>query len=460
MRKGWPFVALAAGFAATTFLWERAGIRFSATPVSSFAQLLDPPLLQERLAQSLWNLHAQPPLFNLIVGLALKISPAAPGVPLRIFFLAAGFAACVAIYAAVRALRVPATLAVPATLVFTATPAFALYEHWCFYPHLALALLAVAAAFFLRAGDGGTAPITGGFAALGLLALTRSVYHPLYLVLAAATALACVPAARRGATARAAIPAIVVVGLWALKNLVLFGFFGTSSWGGNSLHRMMTESLPGPVVQEMVQRGEISPISLEWEFSPPETYLRILQPSRGDTGIPALDQTAKTRTRENPVNYNHWVYPLASREYARNAWTLLRVRPDAYLRSVRWTARRTLDPVTDDMFVRPIAYRVRHEVAPFETAERSPVTRALVLVVLVWSFVRLVARRGPRAERLFLAFALGTLLWATAAGVLLEYGENNRFRYHLAPLLFLLGVMSARDAVLAVRARLMTRTAN
>ena len=453
MRRGWPFVALAAGFAATTLLWERAGIRFRADTVDFFAQLLDPPLLSDRLAESLWNLHAQPPLFNLVVGCALKVSPAAPGVPLRVFFLLAGLVTCVALYAAVRALRVPAPVAVLAALAFTATPQFALYEHWCFYPHLALAMLAVAAACFLRAGRGGAFPVAAGFSVLGLLALTRSVYPPLYLALAAGTAIACVPTPQRGPVARAAAPAVVIVALWAAKNLALFGFFGLSSWGGNSLHRMMTEALPGAVVQEMVRRGEISPLSLEWEFSPPETYLKVLGPARGDTGVPALDQTGKTRTRENPVNYNHWVYPLASREYARNAWTMLRAHPDAYFRSVRWTARRYLDPVTDDMFVRPIAYPVRHALAPFERAERGPVARGLVLLVLLWALVRLVTRRGPAEERLFLAFALGTLLWASAAGILLEYGENNRFRWHLSPLVFLLGVMAARDAIRAVRAR-------
>lgn len=248
-------------------------------------------------------------------------------------------------------------------------------------------------------------------------------------------------------------PAVAIVLLLALKNLVLFGFFGTSSWGGNSLHRMMTESVDPAVVKAMVARGEISRLSLEWEFSPPATYVAILAPDHPNTGIPALDESIKTRTRENPVNYNHWVYPIASRAYFANAIRLVRAHPEAYLRSIAWTSRRFLDPVTDDFFVRPICFPVRRPIAFFEAAERSLVLRAVVAAALVWALVRLGRGRAPARERLFLAFAIGTVAWASASAILFEYGENNRFRYHLAPLLFLLTAIAARDWLRAARGR-------
>jgi hypothetical protein len=447
LRKRWPVLALVLGFAATTALWERAGVRFRSYPIDSFAQLLDPPLLRDRLLESLWHLHAQPPLFNLLVGLALKVSPDDPGGPLRAAFLLSGLAACLATFVALRALAYPRALAAVLALAFASTPTFAIYEHWGFYPHLELTLVAIAAAAFLRAGGGSPRALAGGFGALGALALLRSIYHPAYVAAAAmaATALAA-PGARRR-TLAAAAPAVAVVLLLATKNLFLFGFFGTSSWGGNSLHRVMTESLDPAVVEEMVRGGELHRISLVWEFSTPLVYVPMLAPGAPDTGIPALDQTGKTRTRQNAINYNHWVYPMASREYLRGALRMMRAHPEAYVRSVRWTARRFLDPVTADPFVKAIRTPVRELAAPFDAAERSPVLLGLVAAAVAWALARLVRGRGRREERLFLAFALGTLLWGSAASILLEYGENNRFRWHLTPLVFLLAAMAVRDAV-------------
>jgi len=446
----WPLPALVVGFAVSTLLWERAGIRFRADTLDYFAQLLDPPLLRDRLLESLWHLHAQPPAFNLLAGLALKAAPDAPATILRPVFLLAGLAAGVAAYVALRALGLARPLAVGLALAFVSTPTFAIYEHWAFYPHLALACVAIAAAAFLRAGAGSRGALSAGFAALGVLSLTRSLYPFAYLAIAAAAAAALVPAGRRRAALLAALPAAGAVALWSLKNLVLFGFFGTSSWGGNSLHRMMTESLPAETVRAMVARGELSPISAEWEFSPPGVFAALLAPDGRDTGIPALDRTTKTRARENSVNYNHWIYPRASREYRKGALRMMRAHPGAYFASIRWTARRYLDPVTDDHFLRPIRFPVRGAVAPFEAAERSVLVRIAVAAALLGALVRLASGRGPRAERLFLAFALGTIAWGSALGILAEYGENNRFRWHLSPLVFLLVVTGVRDVARAV----------
>ncbi len=45
-----------------------AGVRFDASPLGYFLQYLDPHLLRARLGESLWYLHSQPPLFNLLLG--------------------------------------------------------------------------------------------------------------------------------------------------------------------------------------------------------------------------------------------------------------------------------------------------------------------------------------------------------------------------------------------------------
>src|SRR5690554_6941324 len=56
----------------------RLGVGIDRLPVGGAWQLIDPPLLERSLFESLFHLHSQPPLYNLLVGLLLRIEdPAA-----------------------------------------------------------------------------------------------------------------------------------------------------------------------------------------------------------------------------------------------------------------------------------------------------------------------------------------------------------------------------------------------
>lgn len=73
-RHKWLLAVIAA------FLLSRlgsylAGVRFDMTPLEEFWQYLDVNLLRSRLLESLWYLHSQPPLYNLYLGLVLKLTP-------------------------------------------------------------------------------------------------------------------------------------------------------------------------------------------------------------------------------------------------------------------------------------------------------------------------------------------------------------------------------------------------
>src|SRR5438477_6896176 len=67
-----PLLAVIVAFAISRVIYFWLGVRFDMTPLASFDQILDPLLLRERLAESLWYLHSQPPAFNLYLGLVLK----------------------------------------------------------------------------------------------------------------------------------------------------------------------------------------------------------------------------------------------------------------------------------------------------------------------------------------------------------------------------------------------------
>lgn len=447
---GWRQAAfLSIAFLATRVAYATAGIRFRDDTIQYFAQLLDPPLLQDRLLESLWHLHAQPPLFNFLTGIALKCSPSDPGRVLAPLFFAVGLATCLLLASILRRLGLPAWLASVLALLYASIPAFILYENWYFYPHLEQALLIGAAWCFLKAGGseemGTGLPASGwtgaGFALLAVLVLLRSLFHPLFLLIVAVVMVAFHPREERMRVFRfAAIPLGVVI-LWCVKNWFLFGFFGTSSWGGNSLHRMMTEIVPPERVESMISRGILPRLSREWEFSAPEIYLEVLgRRSEEDWHIPALDQTKKSQTRENPVNYNHWIYPIASQIYLHAALRMMREEPQAYLQSIAWTAHRYLEPTTDDLFLQPNRYPIRALTRRWEAFESNRFVIVLGMVSVLWAIGAVVRGRARPQERMFLAFTAGAIVWITACGILFEFGENNRFRYPAQSMTFVLAV--------------------
>ena len=452
---GWrQAIFLCAAFFATRFAYAKVGVRFRDDTIQYFAQLLDPPLLQTRLLESLWHLHAQPPLFNFLTGIALKLSPQDPGFVLGPLFLAAGLATCLLWAAIFRRLGLSAGLSSLLALLLASTPAFVLYENWYFYPHLEQTLLVAAAWCFLKAGDhAGTSGarasgwIGAAFSILAVLVLLRSLFHPLFLLVVTIVVVALAPRAERMRVLRLAAIPLAVVFLWAAKNWFLFGFFGTSSWGGNSLHRMMTEIVPRERIESMIQNGDLPRLSREWEFSAPEIYLEVLgRRADQDWHIPALDETKKTQTRENPVNYNHWIYPIASKIYGRAALRMMREEPGAYAQSIAWTARRYLEPTTDDLFLQPNRYPIRGLARRWEAVESSFFVILLGIVATAWSIATVLRGRGRPEERMFLAFTVVAILWTAVFGILFEFGENNRFRYPAQSLTFVLVAALLREA--------------
>src|SRR5580658_543113 len=67
-----------------------SGLRFDATALDWGWQQLDTRLLKERLFESLFYLHAQPPLFNLFLGLVLKAAGAWSLSAFEVLFVAMG----------------------------------------------------------------------------------------------------------------------------------------------------------------------------------------------------------------------------------------------------------------------------------------------------------------------------------------------------------------------------------
>lgn len=443
--------AIAAAYVLSRVVAFVLGVRFDSSTSLYFAQFLDPPLLREALFESLWALHAQPPVMNLVLGIAVKLAPVKFGLVQWPLFVGAGALAAVAGAGLLVRLGVRPVVAACGVLALGVSAPWILYEHYFFYPHVIHVLLVLAGYGLVRSGGRADRWFVVGFGALAVLSLTRSLFHPLYLVFAGGAAVLLLePGARRRGLAVVGL-ALVPALLWSTKNATQSGFFGTSSWSGFS-HFIGARAAADPLLAEEVESGGLSPVVLLPPFSPPGDYVPFFEGHAPGDGVPrALLETGKTTPSPNPVNYNHWVYPHAGAAYGRAARRAVANDPGRYARAVASNAALFFGPMSDDPFVRGNRGRLAWWATAFDRMEGSAIAWLVLAVGAGFSARRSCDPCVDRGERLFLLFAVGTFVWVMAVSCLFESGENNRMRF--GPMAVFLGASLLGLRSLFARAR-------
>ncbi len=322
-RPHYPWwLGLVAAFAVSRVVYARAGVKFDTTTIAKSWQILPPDLLQHHLLQSLWYLHAQPPLLDLIAGIALKL-PWSSDASLHVLFVVLGLALAVVVFELAVELGAPLFLAFATTALLICSPSTALYESWFFgtYP-TALFLVSVVLFFARTVRTRSPAGALGCTGAMALLVLTRPTYHALIaVVLLVVLMLITRPRAwsRRWSAAIAA-PVVLVVAL-QVKNLVQFQQPTLSSWTGMNLAHMIFRN-DADIVRFDEAHGRLSNTALVPPFSALAAY--GVTPPR--TGVPALDRP----TKGNDPNFNNQRYIAISRQYFKDALKFVTHHPGAY----------------------------------------------------------------------------------------------------------------------------------
>jgi hypothetical protein len=456
------YLAVVVGaFVVSRVVFHLLGVRFDDSSLTIYWQYLDTELLREHLLQSLLYLHCQPPLFNLFLGIILKLFPGWTTGALAVSYALIGLTLAVALFRLMCRLGVADWLAATVTILFSISPTGILYENWLHYPYPIMALLVLAALFLHRfLSDGRTRDGVAFFSCLAAVSLIMSYFHLVWLVAIAVGLLLVCRKERRRILRSACVPLLVVV-LWYGKNLVLFDSFSSSTWLGMNLAKMTTTFVPDADLRRLQVERKVSGISLVPPFSPLEAYRRFI----GDTtrtGVPVLDQETRLG---GATNFNHRAYISLARQYMKDDLTLLRLRPQAYLRSWLDAGLMYFMPASANKFLRaniePIRYltiayeilqgRVMYHVEP--ELQRTNLGRFYCQKILNMGFLLLIGyvfaliyagrrvrqgwreRRGKlRARELALLFILFNLVSGALIGTMLEVGENPRFRSMVDPL--------------------------
>jgi hypothetical protein len=410
-----------------------------------FFQFLAKEPLTSRLAESLFNLHAQPPLLNLGLGLALKLERAtgwAPERTLLALHLALGVVATLALVALLVRLGVHPWLRRLVMVLVLLDPAFYIFLLLFFYSFHELVLLllaAVAVQRFLAARQ--VRFYAAACACLVTLTYTRSLFHFAWtLAILAALALAARPEGlRRPVLGLLAASALLVLA-WPVKNLLRFDFFGSSSWQGYNLSQGLIREYP-PIWAAFVLKD--APGQAEARERLAQTV-----PERFRS-IPVL--AAATKESGSP-NWNHYSIILLSRGLEGPVLRRLRENPGLLLAKAAANYRQAvIDPARDpflhsleEQAPNPLAWiwLRTHEQGAYLYFGKDPQTGPLpgfawllppALALVLVQIVR--RRRSDPAGAGTAAFLLGAILWVLAMVLFVDGREGNRMRFSTQPLL-------------------------
>jgi hypothetical protein len=452
-------------YAAGLLLAEWAGFRFEFS--TDIWQLLSTDLLQHDTLRSLYLLHGQPPLFNVLAALVLKVAsllsltPAAVAKPI---FVVLGWGTACLLHATVRAATGSRGYAVLALVLLLSDPAFWLYQNVFIYA-LVVALLLTACAWcldrYLR--DGGLRSLAGLALWATTITCVRSLYHPIWTVATVGGAvvlrhalLARIPRARVGRTLAMLAAFLVLLAAWPTKNLLLFGQWTYSTWTAYNLETGRSET------RRVMNRYRL------YGTVPPEieAELRAFERRRGLASAPAIDRTVKA---DSSRNWNHYLMVVENRGIGRLAWETALRDPGATLALAsanyrRWSSATYRDSYTDatDGPPNPVyqAYARLHRTVFFFDPER-PLDRLIhprgpplpgrveyftffgavlfpaLMVATAWRIGR-GWRAGRRREAIFLAIVCFWILWNMAIPCLSDAAEASRMRFDVRPLLLLL----------------------
>jgi hypothetical protein len=453
-----PILLILYAFVGSRIAYFASGIRFDLSPLNYHWQLIDPVLMRTDLLRSLFYLHMQPPGFNLVIGLIVKLVPHY-GIVLQVLYLAMDLSIGLLLMQLMLLLGVTPVVARALTILFVVSPGSVLFANIVAYECPILLLLLAGAICLLRLyRQPSRARALAFFACLFGLMMIRNQFHLIYYLAVMAAVLWTLPAARRAVGTAAGVFLIPILVLH-VKNWLLFGTFSLSTWAGMATGVVTTYQLSPQECEALIERGVIAPLARIPPFSPLADYRGMVElPAK--TGIPVLDE--ETTSTGHP-NFNNPAYLRLHSLYTANSMAVLLHYPAAYLRSqaIGWFAyflpaselhyfdlTRPVIGSCERAFNVIVFGQLRHAAnrKDLRAIKASGNSLSLILytgiflmillpVLVLWGGAQLFLpsyRRRWRKEQLAaLVFMLFTIVFVTGVSNTLSTFENNRYRFPL-----------------------------
>jgi len=452
-------LALVLLFIISRLLFSLQGGAFLATPLTFAKQFLDPELLHHDLLRSLFYLHAQPPLFNLFLGLVLKISPL-PAFSFEVLFKTAGILIPLLLFGILTTLGINSFIAFIVTLIFMFNPTLILYENLLYYTYIETLCVLLALFFLIQWFTNKKLYFLIIFwTSLLCLGMIRSLFHPaFFLITSIILALYLAWKAQQQRLAKQLVIASLIVlipmSLVCLKNGYLYGFWGTSSWDGMSLWIKANGYAP-ETLEEFYENRMISEKALRAgleTFKPISNYFEDDDLKDIPCHHPADCNELKSSGKPN---YNHSGYVSLSKQLWKDAFSLIADKPQlfAYYTFVSyslmlWHASDSVHTLfmNNMQVVERLEEVYRFLYGGFLGVESKRSTHYLwwvrtflistLFLVFYASTIYSVLRKGNTIPFGIITLCLFCFLihtYTLFVSSFLEFGENNRFRFPVDP---------------------------
>ncbi len=367
--------------------------------------------------------------------------------------LAVGLALALSFYYLCIELRLTSITALILTAAVILDPANILYGNWYFYSALTATLVtfgALCVARFVRTSSWVWGILL--FASMMTIVLVNSTFQWFWLVLAAFPLVVVMRRHWRRLLVVAAIP-LLIVSFWYAKNAVLFQTYSTSSWLGMNMARITVQRGTPQQIRHLLRHRTISPIVLSGTFMPLAYYGKEYE-NHKPTGIAVLDQATKSNGKPN---LNDASYIPISNRFLDDDLAYVRAYPVSYLHEVMKSTTLFFVPSDQYGFLVGNSNHLTPYVHFYDTwvdwqprnlglaahplAEQTPagaemsVQALLVFAIAIAGVPILVWRRRRSGSfAVTLAFIWISTVYVSALSVLLDFSENQRFRYDLGPL--------------------------
>lgn len=474
-------------------VWS-SGQGFSTNFLKYGWQIVPWPTLRSHPISSVWYLHIQPPVWNLVLGSLGRWSPATTAVTLQLLSVGLGAVLAGTLASLLVRIDVSRRAAVVIALIATVNPpvlrlAFDAQYELFVAVLLAVLLWAIAAPPSTNAAH----RLMVISVAATTVVLTRSLYQLPWLLL---LLVPIAHAARRRVSLRVlaaffALP-LLTIGGWTIKNEVLFGEATLTTWSGMNQLKSISPAFSSAELERLAAEGRISAIAVVGPFQPYANYAGVVSPctpAHRDPSVALPQSSEPSRGLDGrdfyTPNFNHECYIPIYNIAGDDATYLSTHYPGRWIHARLWSARvwfssGTINERSDSVLLRGLDDM--YDVARVDLPAPSVSTRGwqadaflvtlgeddvswvivgftvIILAAGCRHLIRRVRRRvgGGRANVVIVAAFI--LAWTFAVGVAGELGEQARFRTMTDPFVVALGLVLARSVFLFVRDRWVSRT--
>jgi hypothetical protein len=422
-----------------------SGIHFSYIALYQYWQYLDVETLRHNLLTGIWYDHAQPPGFNLLLGIVLKLFGSHAAFAFNVLLRLITLVNVLLLLNILKRVTAHPYLPLIISLIYLLSPATLVLETELFYTTFISMLLLLGVYFLLRFRlKQNWANGFCIFIPLAVLCLTRSMYHLLWLLVIAVSVLYYYK--KKTGFSKLLVSAFVCVLLvagWYLKNYFIFGSFSTSTWIGMNFSRNVFHD------NEIKDSSKIEAYEA---FSKISFYKKFISGNleKKFAGINDRDLLSEMKN-DTFINENHIDYVEISRQYMDASKAYIKAHPFAYLKNVLQSTIIFFTPATRYPLAEEKAGKIKYydavysfnlsEFAKGKQQRRIALTLSslpkLLQYIVVFFFLFRSAVRDKKISllNLFIVLTIGFVFFASS---LFEHYENMRFRYEIEPLFLIL----------------------